>query len=251
MLRNRRAKALSGRSFVLKDPGFDRKAPLTAGADFVHDRNAFPNKRLFDPNTDNTGSGHKNLRSGARPDQAVTFRCGHDSRTHFLRAQKGSFGDQACESLSSHQRPMVHDNSQILEQEHLTNRSDNDVWLNPEPQILLQPETRPITHDQLVVEVKGIYAGLVMVEAKCIDVDEKQAAAAQKAARRKWEATAREPSQEGLMEACQEAFQESDLSHESELTREQWQALIALHKTLLHEHHDFFWHHNILQPVLH
>ncbi len=43
-----------------------------------------------------------------------------------------------------------------------------------EPILLLQPETRPISHDQLVVEVKGIYAGLVMVESKCMDVDEKQ-----------------------------------------------------------------------------
>ena len=33
-------------------------------------------------------------------------------------------------------------------------------------------------HDQLVIEVKGIYAGLVMVKAKCIDIDEKQSAAA-------------------------------------------------------------------------
>ena len=36
---------------------------------------------------------------------------------------------------------------------------------------VLQPETRPISQEQLVAEVKGIYAGLVMVEAKCIKVD--------------------------------------------------------------------------------
>jgi hypothetical protein len=36
--------------------------------------------------------------------------------------------------------------------------------------MLLQPETRPITQEQLVNEVKGIYAGLVMVEKKCIEV---------------------------------------------------------------------------------
>lgn len=45
-----------------------------------------------------------------------------------------------------------------------------------------------------------------MVEAKCIEVDTKQAA------------------------------QDKD----SKLNNEQWQALIALHRTLLHEHHDFF-----------
>lgn len=78
--------------------------------------------------------------------------------------------------------------------------------------IMLQPETRPISQEQLVAEVKGIYAGLVMVEAKCIEVDNKQAALAQ-----------------------------ADTSGAPpKLNHEQWQALIALHRTLLHEHHDFF-----------
>ena len=33
-----------------------------------------------------------------------------------------------------------------------------------------------VSSEQLIAEVKSIYAGLVMVEAKCIDVDNKQAA---------------------------------------------------------------------------
>ncbi|KAB8236043.1 uncharacterized protein BDW43DRAFT_18599 [Aspergillus alliaceus] len=70
--------------------------------------------------------------------------------------------------------------------------------------ITLQPETHPITEDQLANEVRGIYAGLVMVEKKCIDI------------------------------VKQQFVQESELSHQ------QWQALIALHRTLLQEHHDFF-----------
>jgi hypothetical protein len=70
-----------------------------------------------------------------------------------------------------------------------------------------QPETRPISQDQLVAEVKGIYAGLVMVENKCIEVD---------------------------------TAQSSNTDENSKLNNEQWQALIALHRTLLHEHHDFF-----------
>ncbi|KAF4987736.1 hypothetical protein FDECE_15319, partial [Fusarium decemcellulare] len=37
------------------------------------------------------------------------------------------------------------------------------------PCMMRQPETRPISQDQLVAEVKGIYAGLVMVETKCIE----------------------------------------------------------------------------------
>lgn len=77
--------------------------------------------------------------------------------------------------------------------------------------IILQPETRPISQEQLVAEVKGIYAGLVMVEAKCIEVDNKQATLAQ-----------------------------TDTSAQPKLNNEQWQASIALHRTLLHEYHDFF-----------
>ena len=77
--------------------------------------------------------------------------------------------------------------------------------------ILSQPETRPISQEQLVAEVKGIYAGLVMVEAKCIEVDNKHATLAQ-----------------------------ADPTSPQKIHNEQWQAIIALHRTLLHEHHDFF-----------
>ena len=48
-----------------------------------------------------------------------------------------------------------------------------------EPEILLQPEIRSISHEQLIIEVKGIYTGLVIVEAKYIDIDERQSVAAQ------------------------------------------------------------------------
>ncbi|KAI1377316.1 hypothetical protein F4677DRAFT_52454 [Hypoxylon crocopeplum] len=77
-------------------------------------------------------------------------------------------------------------------------RSDHEEYV-----VIQQPETRPISQEQLISEVKGIYAGLVMVESKCIEVDN----APRNGAR---------------------------------LNNEQWQALIALHRTLLHEHHDFF-----------
>jgi hypothetical protein len=63
-----------------------------------------------------------------------------------------------------------------------------------------------------VAEVKGIYAGLVMVEGKCIQVDAKHAALAR----------------------------EAPAGTQPKLNNEQWQALIALHRTLLHEHHDLF-----------
>ena len=64
--------------------------------------------------------------------------------------------------------------------------TQDDGWMqdqeydSAEPVLLLQPETCFIFHDQLVVEVKGIYVGLILVETKCIDVDDKQFKAAQK-----------------------------------------------------------------------
>lgn len=73
--------------------------------------------------------------------------------------------------------------------------------------ILLQPESRPITSDQLAVEVKNIYSDLVAVEAKCINLDGAELG--------------------------------SDRNHIEPEEREKWQAMIALHRTLLYEHHDF------------
>ncbi|KKY16019.1 putative telomerase-binding protein est1a [Phaeomoniella chlamydospora] len=63
----------------------------------------------------------------------------------------------------------------------------------PPPEMFKQPFTRPITQDQLINEVKGIYAGLVVVEKKCVEIDQQQANTTNK------------------------------------LTNEQYQALIALH----------------------
>ncbi|KAL1841014.1 hypothetical protein VTJ49DRAFT_7530 [Mycothermus thermophilus] len=73
--------------------------------------------------------------------------------------------------------------------------------------MIRQPDTRAISQEQLVAEVKGIYAGLVMVESKCIEVVSTQTS------------------------AC---------DGPNKLNKDQWHALIALHRTLLHEHHDFF-----------
>nr|CEG04495.1 unnamed protein product [Fusarium clavum] len=77
------------------------------------------------------------------------------------------------------------------------------------PRMMSQPETRPISQDQLAAEVRGIYAGLVPVETKYIEVDNTDTA-------------------------------NNNSKIDSKLNNEQWQALIALHRTLLHEHHDFF-----------
>ncbi|KAJ3454284.1 hypothetical protein MRS44_018178 [Fusarium solani] len=75
------------------------------------------------------------------------------------------------------------------------------------PVIIPQPETRPISRDELVAAVHGIYAGLIMAETKCAEVDNAQ-------------------------------FTNAESS--PKLNNDQWQALIALHRALLHQHHDFF-----------
>ena len=101
---------------------------------------------------------------------------------------------------------------------------EDNMCMGPDAQseMLLQPETRPISHDQLMIEVKGIYAGLVMVETKCIDIEENQTATARG----------------------------KDLS--IQLKNDQYQSLIALHKQLLQEHHDFFlaFQHPAASPAL-
>ncbi|CZR52135.1 uncharacterized protein PAC_02012 [Phialocephala subalpina] len=76
--------------------------------------------------------------------------------------------------------------------------------------MILQPETRPISQEQLAAEIEGIYAGLETIEARCIEVDQKLATLIQTRA-----------------------------GAEPRLHERQWQALVALHRTLLHEHHDF------------
>ena len=76
--------------------------------------------------------------------------------------------------------------------------------------MLPQTETRPISHDQLVIEVKGIYASLFLVEAKYIDLDELQQTRAQK-----------------------------DAFNRVRLEDAQWQSFTALYKLLLNEYYDF------------
>jgi len=99
-----------------------------------------------------------------------------------------------------------------LPREHYNATTRKQIEPDISTKILNQPETPPISQDQLIAEVKGIYAGLVMIEGKCMQVDDKQAQLAMEAA----------PGDQPV------------------LKNEQYQALIVLHRTLLHEHHDFF-----------
>ena len=156
---------------------------------------------LYNPDTD--------IITGSQPVVVSGQTNKYDRRTHFFHAQNGPGDAVRHYSLGpvAHQPPEYPSTAHYVD-DQLEQEPDAPDEL--EPKLLLQPETKAISHDQLVTEVRGIYAGLVMVEAKCIDVDEKQLSAA------------------------------LDKHSSSRLNPEQWQALIALHKTLLHEHHDFF-----------
>ncbi|KAJ8062034.1 hypothetical protein OCU04_009814 [Sclerotinia nivalis] len=95
----------------------------------------------------------------------------------------------------------------------LSNRTASEIESTsqtPQYSIILQPVIRPISQEQLAIEAKGIYAGLAMIEAKCIEVDNKQATLVQ-----------------------------DDPPIQSKLNNKQWQALISLHRTLLDEQYDF------------
>ena len=179
-----------------------------------------PKKPLYDPHMDSVSA------RSFQKDHAQGFNQ-VDRRLHPIQDYHSRQGEPPPvnmdnwqpESKSGHDRSiMQHPNCSLNEKSIQTVTLDRDRRpssggsppvdgppgdsLDTEPEMLLQPETRPISHEQLVIEVKGIYAGLVMVEAKCIDIDERQSAAAQ----------------------------EKDLSKRVQLKNDQWQSLIALHK---------------------
>ena len=151
----------------------------------------------------------------------------HSSRASHTKSKQHRLHEPSLKDLEAKPRTIAQPKTQYISYEDLVGKTplrsgpvqalsggDSPPLYEPsedsevEPEMLLQPDTRPISREQLVSEVKGIYAGLVMVEAKCIEVDEKQSVA--------------------------------NASSKVNLRNDQWQSLVALHKQLLHEHHDFF-----------
>ena len=136
------------------------------------------------------------------PRSCTTSRNSSQSATDVVTPQSDSLEDTlpACEGVDrGFQQDFANRAGEAILQEPLDmHRKQN--W----PSMALGPKFSQISQEQLAAEVKGIYAGLVMVEAKCIHMD------------------------------SQKASQQND-----DLSTEQWQALVALHRTLLYEHHDF------------
>ena len=105
-------------------------------------------------------------------------------------ARHSSYDDQLNSPPSMHRRPglIARQNIRLSFQNHAPPHMESEQVITSSPstspifnassendsEILLQPETRPITQEQLVNEVKGIYAGLVMVEKKCVEIDQQQ-----------------------------------------------------------------------------
>ena len=185
-----------------------------------------PKQSLFNPNTDSPNTArafqretqhgnvnpirhnppNKELASGNQKvyltgkDQTFNGPAKSSGRPWIQQSFRSTTGDQARPRLKSAQGPEGSSSESPPGEDFQEDEHPGSP--EAEPEMLLQPETRPISHEQLVVEVKGIYAGLVMVEAKCIDIDERQSAAAQ----------------------------EKDPSKRTNLKNDQWQSLIALHK---------------------
>ncbi|KAH7151812.1 hypothetical protein B0J13DRAFT_249061 [Dactylonectria estremocensis] len=120
----------------------------------------------------------------------------------------------------------------------------NEDELQP-TKMMLQPETRPISQDQLAAEVKGIYAGLMMVETSCFEVDNLSNPDAMKLNDEHWRALIalhRALSGQRLSHILPGPFSkwidlrnaQSSFPGASKLTSEQWRAILtflAIHKS--------------------
>ncbi|EKG12734.1 hypothetical protein MPH_10147 [Macrophomina phaseolina MS6] len=92
-------------------------------------------------------------------------------------------------------------------QTHISVMPTNKQW----PDLVLPPDPRPVSQEQLARELKKIYAGITIIESKCKNADKQQP-----------------------------PFKIDLMSGRKWIPTEYWHARIALHRTLLHEHHDFF-----------
>ncbi|KAL6150438.1 hypothetical protein ACJQWK_00285 [Exserohilum turcicum] len=174
------------------DSDYSRKIPYTVPGDRTRPKSQDP--RLFDPKQDTKGA---------------------SSPYHSTPEPSSEWSAEATKSInfqSPQSKSPAHVQQRSAPQPRNAPRQPGIIELQRHdpryPDLLMQPDSRPISQEQLASEVKSIYAGLTMVETKCIHVDRAQVAAIQ------------DPN--------------------TKLPPDHWQALIALHRTLLHEHHDFF-----------
>ena len=153
-----------------KDPDLNRRQPIR-DADFIRPTSNVK-EPLWEPNTDPTTSKH--FRGEKHQGHAARSRHDH-SQNNYKPASRELAGNLFPQSGLDEDEPACWNGIECL------SPPVKDYFECPEsePEMLLLPETRPISHEQLLIEVEGIYAGLVMVDVKCIDIDERDSAAAQ------------------------------------------------------------------------
>ena len=147
-------------------------------------RSPGPAKPLWDPNNDDPTTRRTTRRDRQSGHVNKPFRHPHSSRGLRSKPRKpdvvrewSNVANLQEQTLSTDPHVTQFDSSRkprILGKQELPPGDGPSEGLETLPEMLLQPDTRPISHEQLVQEVKGI---LVMVIAKCIDIDERQSAA--------------------------------------------------------------------------
>ncbi|KAH8744843.1 hypothetical protein F5883DRAFT_588769 [Diaporthe sp. PMI_573] len=118
------------------------------------------------PNETDTGhsEGHGEATEASDTEHEVTF-------IHSQKNDSVIAGDSVGEAAMANRR----ENDSIITAAAIqTVKADkDDVLPNPLP-LLKQPDFRRVSQEQLTAEGKGIYAGLVKIECKCIEVDNSQ-----------------------------------------------------------------------------
>lgn len=117
-------------------------------------------KRLFNPDTDDPSN--TNQRKQSQYSAVVRL---YNPRTHVFRSTKALSGekDDSRRRESNHnfdnERVKPENNQLGIQGVRVSHPSQNceDEGMEKEPEILLQPETRPISHEKFLLEVRGIY----------------------------------------------------------------------------------------------
>lgn len=159
------------------DPDFDR----SLGQNFASPRDVdgeARTKRLFNPDRDDAKTFNPQNPPGGDNSKL-------QSDPHARRARKDPLSKQQIRPSGIAQSPKPVQINSPVQRNDAAGRDVPPSPISPlddeseeRLKMIRQPETRPITPEQLISEVKGIYAGLIMVEQKCSEVDSKQHRAA-------------------------------------------------------------------------
>ena len=200
------------------DPDFTRGNPVSLGLEMQNPQTT-PHRQPYSPSSPVRSSHARNTSAHTNVAQLSQHQQVHQSELPFVHEKQGigpvsvehsmgehvSTGESDLATLAT-ERASKHPSRDQPQGKSLPHHTRGVFQIPAQakyPDLIMQPDSRPISHEQLAAEVKGIYTGLVMVEGKCISVDSMQMSPGQR------------------------------------FTSEHWQALVALHRTLLHEHHDF------------